>query len=269
MIQKPMTKKAVHTLLISRTSTFSPFPVSFAGMKLDLLAFGAHPDDVELSCAGTMIKHVSLGYQVGIVDLTRGELGTRGTPEIREAEARAANAIMGVPVRENLNMRDCYFRNDEEHQLKVIHLLRKYQPDIVLANAIYDRHPDHGRGAELVRDACFFSGLKKMETFDEGQPQSPWRPRALYHYVQDQWIEPDVLIDVSGFWEKRMDAVLAFKSQFFDPKSNEPATYLSTPEFLDSIRYRAQTLGKMIGVEYAENFTTLRKAGVDHFFALK
>jgi bacillithiol biosynthesis deacetylase BshB1 len=238
-------------------------------MKLDLLAFGAHPDDVELSCAGTIIKHVSLGYQVGVVDLTRGQLGTRGTPEIREAEAMTAAEIMGIQVRENLDMRDCFFENDEAHRISVIRMIRKYRPDVVLANAIRDRHPDHGRAAELVRDACFYAGLLKIQTEEEGLQQSPWRPRALYHYVQDQWIEPDVLIDISDYWEKRMASVLAFRSQFHDPASAEPETYLSKPEFLESIEFRARTLGKMIGVEYAENFTTLRKTGVDHFFHLK
>lgn len=238
-------------------------------MKLDILAFGAHPDDVELSCAGTIIKHISLGYKVGIVDLTRGEMGTRGTPDIRDAEASASAEIMGIHIRENLDMRDCFFENDEAHRLKVIHMIRKYQPDIVIANAIRDRHPDHGRGAKLVRDSCFYSGLFKLTTFEEGVPQQPWRPRALYHYVQDQWLEPDVLIDISDHWEKRMACVLAFRSQFHDPNSTEPATYISQPEFLESLRYRAQTLGKMIGVAYAENFITQRRTGVDHFFQLK
>ncbi|MFI5135369.1 MAG: bacillithiol biosynthesis deacetylase BshB1 [Chitinophagales bacterium] len=238
-------------------------------MKLDILAFGAHPDDVELSCAGTIIKHVSLGYKVGVIDLTRGEMGTRGTPEIRDAEASVAAEIMGARIRENLDMRDCFFKNDEEHQLKVIRMIRKYQPDVVIANAIRDRHPDHGRGAELVRESCFYAGLHKIETKEEGEIQQPWRPRALYHYIQDLWVEPEVLVDVSAFWEKRMEAVFAFRSQFYDPASKEPATYISSQNFLEALKYRAQTLGRMIGVEYAENFTTLRKPGVDHLFQLK
>ncbi|MBX7139668.1 MAG: bacillithiol biosynthesis deacetylase BshB1 [Chitinophagales bacterium] len=238
-------------------------------MKLDILAFGAHPDDVELSCAGTIIKHVSLGYKVGIVDLTRGEMGTRGTPEIRDAEATAASEIMGIQVRENLEMKDCFFANDATHRLQVIRMIRKYQPDVVLGNAISDRHPDHARAAELVRDSCFYAGLLKMHTQEDGMAQQPWRPRVLYHYVQDQWIEPDVLIDITEYWEKRMASVLAFRSQFHDPVSNEPETYLSRPEFLESLEFRARTLGKMIGVEYAENFTTQRQSGVDHFFQLK
>ena len=238
-------------------------------MKLDILAFGAHPDDVEISCSGTIVKHVSLGYKVGVVDLTHGEMGTRGTPQIRDAEAMASADIMGVLVRENLEMRDCFFKNDEEHQHKVIRMIRKYQPDVVLANAIHDRHPDHGKGADLVRDACFYSGLQKLVTVEDGKEQEPWRPRALYHYIQDQWIEPEILIDISDFWEQRMAAVLAFKSQFFDPNSKEPVTYISSPEFLDTLKFRAQTLGRMIGVKYAENFTSLRKSGVDYFFQLK
>jgi bacillithiol biosynthesis deacetylase BshB1 len=238
-------------------------------MKLDLLAFGAHPDDVEISCAGTIIKHVSLGYKVGVVDLTRGEMGTRGTPQIRDAEAMAASEIMGLQIRENLDMPDGYFTNNEEHQHKVIRMLRKYQPDVVIANAIRDRHPDHGKGADLVRDSCFYAGLQKLVTEEDGKAQQPWRPRALYHYIQDQWIEPEILIDISDFWDLRMAAVLAFKSQFFDPNSKEPVTYISKPGFLDTLKFRAQTLGKMIGVSYAENFTSLRKPGVDHFFQLK
>lgn len=238
-------------------------------MKLDLLAFGAHPDDVELSCAGTIIKHVSLGYKVGIVDLTRGELGTRGSAEIRSEEAAAATSIMGIHARENLGMRDGFFLNDETHRLQVIKMIRKYHPEIVLANAIADRHPDHGRGAELVRDACFLSGLKKIETRSEGIRQDPWRPRLLYHYVQDQWLDPDVLIDISGYWDRRMEAIRCFRSQFYDASSKEPVTYISTAAFLTSLEFRAQTLGKMIGVDYAENFTTERKTGIDHLFVLK
>lgn len=239
-------------------------------MKLDLLAFGAHPDDVELSCAGTIVKHVALGYKVGVVDLTRGEMGTRGTPEIRDMEATLAAEIMGIHVRENLGMQDCFFQNDGDHQQKVIRMIRKYKPDVVLANAVQDRHPDHGRAAELVREACFYSGLPKIITKDdEGREQEPWRPRVTYHYVQDHWIEPDLLVDISDYWEKRMTAVLAFRSQFHDPDSNAPDTYISKPEFLESLKFRAQTLGRMIGVELAENFTSLRKSGVDHFFQLK
>jgi bacillithiol biosynthesis deacetylase BshB1 len=238
-------------------------------MKLDLLAFGAHPDDVELSCAGTLIKHVALGKKVGIVDLTRGELGTRGTAEIRETEAAAATKIMGVHIRENLEMRDGFFQNDEPNQLKVITMLRKYRPEIVLANAVVDRHPDHGRGARLVNDACFLSGLIKIKTAEKDLIQEPWRPRAVYHYLQDMWLDPGVLIDISEYWDKRMEAIMCFRSQFFNASSTEPVTYISTPEFLESLKFRAQALGRMIGVAYAENFTTLRKTGIDHFFVLK
>ena len=238
-------------------------------MKLDLLAFGAHPDDVELSCAGTIIKHVALGKKAGIVDLTRGELGTRGTPEIRDAEAAAATKVMGVHARENLEMRDGFFKNDEEHQLKVIMMIRKYQPEIILANATEDRHPDHGRGAALVDEAWFLSGLKKIETRVDGKSQEPWRSKVIYNYVQDRWLDPDVLIDISGHWEKRMEAIMCFRSQFYDANSKEPETYISTPEFLESLKSRAHTLGRMIGVMYAESFTTTRKTGVDHFLLLK
>jgi bacillithiol biosynthesis deacetylase BshB1 len=238
-------------------------------MKLDILAFGAHPDDVELSCSGTIVRHVALGKKVGVVDLTRGELGTRGTPEIREQEAQAATQVMGIHVRENLEMKDGFFRNDDAHQLQIIKMIRKYQPEILIANAIHDRHPDHGRAAQLVNDSVFLSGLRKIKTESEGIEQDMWRPRAVYHYIQDQWIDPDILIDVSNFMEKKMESVRAFRSQFFDPNSKEPETYISRPDFLNSIIFRAQELGKMIGVQYAEGFTSSRRAGVDNFFQLK
>ncbi len=238
-------------------------------MKLDLLAFGAHADDVELSCSGTLMKHISAGKKAGIVDLTKGELGTRGTPAIREQEAQSAAQIMGVAIRENLGMRDGFFVNDEMHQLQVIRMLRKYQPEIVIANAIYDRHPDHGRAAQLIEDAVFLSGLKMISTSDEGHSQDPWRPRVVYHYIQDQWIEPDVIIDISAFAERKLEAIRAFQSQFHDPQSKEPETYISRPGFIDSLIYRAQEIGKMIGVQYGEGFTTRRKPGLDSFFHLK
>ena len=237
-------------------------------MKLDILAFGAHPDDVELSCSGTMIKHITLGMKAGVADLTKGELGTRGTPEIRESEAMAATQVMGLHIRENLEMRDGFFRNDEAHQYNVIRMIRKYQPEIILANAVSDRHPDHSKAAKLISDAAFLSGLKMIKTEDENQPQDAWRPRVIYHYLQDQWIDPDVLIDISGFMDKKMESIRCFRSQFYSADSKEPETYISKPEFLDSIVFRAQELGKMIGVKYAEGFTTLRKTGVEHFFHL-
>lgn len=252
------------------TKSFCYFRLAiFSKMKLDLLAFGAHPDDVELSCSGTLLKHISLGKKSGIVDLTRGELGTRGTPAIREQEAQAAAHIMGINIRENLGMKDGFFKNDETTQLQVIRMIRKYQPEIVLANAIRDRHPDHGRASQLIEDAVFFAGLRMIETVEEDHEQDPWRPRAVYHYIQDEWIEPDVLIDISPFIDKKMEAIRAFQSQFFDPKSKEPETYISKADFFDTLMFRAQELGKMIGVKYAEGFTTRRKPGVEHLFQLK
>lgn len=238
-------------------------------MKLDILAFGAHADDVELSCSGTLLKHIAAGWKTGIVDLTQGELGTRGTPAIRLQEAQAAAQIMGVNIRENLGMRDGFFLNDESNQLQVIRMIRKYQPEIVMANAIRDRHTDHGRAAQLVEDAAFLAGLKKIITIDEDMEQDPWRPRVVYHYIQDQWIEPDLVVDISGLFEKKMEAIRAFQSQFFDPSSNEPETYISRPAFFDSLFFRAQELGKMIGVKYGEGFTTRRMTGVEDLFHLK
>lgn len=238
-------------------------------MKLDILAFGAHPDDVELSCSGTLLKHMAIGKKAGIVDLTRGELGTRGTPAIREQEAQAAAQIMGVDIRENLNMRDGFFANDEAHQLQVIRMIRKYQPEILFANAIRDRHSDHGRAAQLVEDAAFLSGLKMIQTVEEDTEQDPWRPRVVYHYIQDEWITPDVVVDISGLFEKKMAAIRAFASQFYDPDSKEPQTYISRPDFMESLLFRAQELGKMIGVKHAEGFTTRRMTGVDNLFQLR
>ncbi|MBX7108024.1 MAG: bacillithiol biosynthesis deacetylase BshB1 [Chitinophagales bacterium] len=238
-------------------------------MKLDILAFGAHADDVELSCSGTLLKHIAEGLKAGIVDLTHGELGTRGTPAIRLQEAQAAAQIMGVHIRENLGMRDGFFMNDEAHQLKVISMIRKYQPEIVIANAIRDRHSDHGRGAQLLEDAAFLSGLRKVITVEEEMEQDPWRPRVVYHYIQDEWINPDLVVDISAFFEKKMEAIRAFQSQFFDPSSSEPETYISRPDFLESLRFRALELGKMIGVQYGEGFTTRRMTGVENLFHLK
>ena len=191
-------------------------------MKLDILAFGAHPDDVELGCSGTILKEISLGKTVGIVDLTRGELGTRGSAEIRDQEANAAANILGVSVRENLNMRDGFFVNDEKHQLQVIQMIRKYKPEIVLCNAIDDRHIDHGKGSKLVSDACFLSGLMKIETVLDGEIQKPWRPKVVYHYIQWKNIEPDFVVDITGFTDKKIESILAYRSQFYDPNSKEP-----------------------------------------------
>lgn len=232
-------------------------------MKLDILAFGAHPDDVELGCGGTIAKEVSLGKKVGIVDLTRGELGTRGSAELRDQEAMAAAQILGVAVRENLQMRDGFFVNDEAHQLLVIQMIRKYRPEIVICNAIDDRHIDHAKGSKLVSDACFLSGLIKIETSDNGQLQSAWRPKQVYHYLQWKNIEPDFVVDISGFNEKRIESILAYGSQFYNPNSNEPETPIATKNFLESLNYRARDFGRLIGTDYAEGFTTERYLAVN------
>ena len=238
-------------------------------MKLDILAFGAHPDDVELGCSGTIAKEVSLGKKVGIIDLTRGELGTRGSVAIRNEESAKASEILGVTVRENLDMRDGFFVNDEAHQLKVIQAIRKYQPDVVLCNAITDRHIDHGKGSKLVSDACFLSGLIQIKTELNGEAQQAWRPKLVYHYIQWQTIEPDFAVDISGFMDKKMDSVLAYGSQFYDPNSKEPVTPITSKNFLNSVIYRAQDLGRLVGVEYAEGFTVERYLTVNSLGDLK
>ena len=238
-------------------------------MKLDILAFGAHPDDVELGCSGTIAKEISLGKKVGIIDLTRGELGTRGTVEIRNTEAAKAAQILGVSVRDNLDMRDGFFVNDETHQLEIIKMIRKYKPEVVLCNAIDDRHIDHGKGSKLVSDACFLSGLTKIETQLNGQTQEAWRPKLVYHYIQWKNIEPDFVVDISGFMDKKMEAVLAYGSQFYIEKSNEPETPISSKNFIESIRYRAQDLGRLVGVAYAEGFTVERHLTVNSLSDLK
>lgn len=237
-------------------------------MKLDILAFGAHPDDVELGCSATIAKEISLGKKVGIVDLTRGELGTRGSAEIRDEEAANAAKILGVSVRENLGFADGFFMNNKEHQLEVIKMIRKYQPDIVLCNAIDDRHIDHPKGSSLVSDACFLSGLLKIETTIGGELQEKWRPKQVYHYIQWKNIEPDFVVDVTGFIDIRTKAVLAYTSQFFDPKSNEPETPITSKNFVESINYRTKELGRLIGVEYAEGFTTERYVAVKNLSKL-
>jgi bacillithiol biosynthesis deacetylase BshB1 len=238
-------------------------------MKLDILAFGAHPDDVELGCSGTIAKEVSLGKKVGIIDLTRGELGTRGSVAIRNEESAKASEILGVTVRRNLDMRDGFFINDEAHQLKVIEMIRKYQPEIVLCNAITDRHIDHGKGSKLVSDACFLSGLRQIKTEYDGEAQEAWRPKVVYHYIQWQNIEPDFVVDISEFIGKKMESVLAYSSQFYDPNSKEPVSPITSKNFLDSVKYRAQDLGRLVGVEYAEGFTTERYLAVNSLGDLK
>lgn len=232
-------------------------------MKLDILAFGAHPDDVELSCSGTIAKEISLGKKVGIVDLTRGELGTRGSAEIRDAEAKKAGVILGISVRENLRMRDGFFINDEQHQLEVIKMIRKYRPEIVICNAIDDRHIDHSKGSKLVSDACFLSGLRKIETALDGQSQEAWRPKVVYHYIQWKNIEPNFAVDISDFIDKKTASILAYSSQFYSENSNEPVTPIATKNFLESIHYRSKDLGRLIGVEHAEGFTVERCLAVN------
>ena len=233
-------------------------------MKLDILAFGAHPDDVELGCGATLAKEISLGKKVGIVDLTRGELGTRGSAELRDKEAQKSAEILGVEVRENLAFADGFFTNDKDHQLAVIQMIRKYKPKIVLCNAIDDRHIDHGKGSKLVSDACFLSGLAKIATHYNNEVQQKWRPENVYHYIQWKNIEPDFVVDVSGFIDLKVKSVLAYSSQFFDPESDEPETPITSKNFIDSVTYRARDLGRLIGVEHAEGFTTERYVAVEN-----
>ena len=238
-------------------------------MKIDILAFAAHPDDVELGCSGTLIKHQKLGLTTGIVDLTAGELGTRGNAELRKLESKKATQILNLKVRENLGFADGFFKNDKEHLLPIIQKIRKYQPDIVLANAIEDRHPDHGRAAKLVADACFYAGLLKIETFDENNTiQKAWRPKSLFHYIQYNYIKPDFIIDISDEIDQKIESILAYSSQFYDPSSKEPETPISSLAFLNSLKERASDLGRMINVKYAEGFTASRPVGVEDITTL-
>ena len=232
-------------------------------MKLDILAFGAHPDDVELGCAGTILKEISLGKTVGIVDLTRGELGTRGSAEIRDQEANAAAKILGVLVRENLEMRDGFFVNDENHQLEVIKMIRKYRPEIVLCNAIDDRHIDHAKGSKLVSDACFLSGLRKVETSVDGESQEAWRPKLVYHYMQWKNLVPDFVVDITGFTDKKINSIIAYRSQFYDANSKEPESPITSRNFFESLNYRSQDFGRLVGVDHAEGFTVERYLAVN------
>ena len=244
--------------------SFPNSPLGVGG-KLDLLAIGVHPDDVELGCSGTIINEIKNGKTVGVLDLTQGELGSRGTIETRYEEAAKAAMIMGVHVRENLKMRDGFFKNDEEHQRRLIVAIRKYQPEIVITNSLEDRHPDHGRAAKLTTDSCFLSGLVKVETNDElGSQQEPWRPKYVFHYIQDRYHEPDFVIDISNVFEQRMDAVKAYTTQFYNPDNEDdgPQTYISTSAFLDSIIARARVIGKKIGVQYGEGFNTEKSLGI-------
>ena len=238
-------------------------------MKLDILAIGVHPDDVELSCSGTLAKHIAKGKTVGILDLTLGELGTRGNAALRTMEAQSAAKILGVAIRTQLQMKDGFFISDEAHQKLIIQQLRKHRPEIVLCNAISDRHPDHGRSAKLVADACFYSGLLKIETNLDGEAQSPWRPKAVYHYIQDNFIHPDFVIDVTDFMEVKQQSIMAFSSQFYSANSNEPETPISSKEFIESLNSKMAIWGRSIGVKYAEGFTVNRYPGVESLFDLK
>lgn len=235
-------------------------------MKVDILAFGAHPDDIELGCGGSIAKAVADGKNVGLIDLTRGELGTRGSASIRDKEAALAAELLGVKFRKNLGFRDGFFVNNEPHQLEIIKLIREHQPELVLCNAIDDRHIDHAKGSQLVSDACFLSGLAKIETNNSaGEAQTAWRPARVYHYIQWKEITPDIVFDISGFLDKKIEAINAYASQFYDEKSDEPATPISSKNFLDSVRYRAQNLGRLAGVDAAEGFTVERTPLITNF----
>jgi len=240
-------------------------------MKIDILAFGAHPDDVELSCGGTLIKEIHNGKTVGIIDLTKGELGTRGTAQTRAVEASNAASILGVSFRKNMSFSDGFIVNDKAHQLEVIKIIRHYQPEIVLCNAVNDRHIDHGVASKLVSDACFLSGLVKIETksADSEAIQAPWRPKSIYHYIQWKPLNPDFVVDISQHIDQKMESVLAYSTQFYDPKSQAPETPISSKNFVDSVRYRAADLGRLTGVGYAEGFNVERLPAIDSLFDLK
>ncbi|MEO6522371.1 MAG: bacillithiol biosynthesis deacetylase BshB1 [Mucilaginibacter sp.] len=238
--------------------------------KLDILVIAVHPDDAELGCSGTILKHVALGHKVGIVDLTQGELGTRGSAEIRMQEADAAAKVLGLTIRENLELADGFFKNDQEHQLKVIAAIRKYQPDIVITNAYYDRHPDHGRASELVVDSCFLSGLRKIETRVDGKLQKEWRPNLLLHFIQDQYIQPDIVVDITEYWDKKIESIQAYGSQFYNPEwKEEHQTYISSSDFYPIVEGRAREMGKVIGARYGEGFLSKRILGVDNLMSLR
>jgi bacillithiol biosynthesis deacetylase BshB1 len=240
-------------------------------LKLDILVLPVHPDDAELGCAGTILKHIQLGHKVGIVDLTRGELGTRGSAEIRDREAAKAAEILGLNVRENLALPDGFFTNTQEYQLKVIAAIRKFQPEIIITNAYHDRHPDHGRANDLVEASAFLSGLRRIETFEDGSLQKPWRPTQVLHFIQDRYIKPDIIVDVTEFWDKKIESVYAYTSQFHNPDYNEdePQTYISSPDFIDQINGRGREFGKSINAKYGEGFTSRKILGVDNLFDLR
>lgn len=238
-------------------------------MKLDILVFAVHPDDAELGCSGTILKHIALGKKVGIVDFTRGELGTRGSAEIRDEEAADSAKILGLHARENLKFRDGFFKNDEEHQLEIVKMVRKYQPEIILTNALHDRHPDHGRAGDLTNDAIFLSGLIKVVTKLDGVVQAAWRPRLVLQYIQDRYIQPDIIVDITEFMDQKEKAIRAFKTQFDSADKHAPQTYISSPEFLESVFARAREFGKNIGAKYGEGFTSRKLLGVENLFNLK
>ena len=233
-------------------------------MKLNILVFAAHPDDAELSCSGTILKHISLGYKVGIVDLTRGELGSRGSAEIRDIEAKKSSNILGLTSRDNLDLGDGFFEINQTNLVALIRKIREYKPDIVFCNAPSDRHPDHGRASELAARACFLSGLLKIDT-----NQELWRPRAVYHYIQDRYMQPDFSIDITEFWSKKLESIHAFSSQFFDPNSDEPETPITSPDFMNYIEGRAHQFGRDINAKYAEGFVVERMIGVEDLMALR
>ncbi len=238
-------------------------------MKIDILAIGAHPDDIELSASGTLFRHIDMGYSVALCDLTQGELGTRGSGPLRLQEAEAAKKIIGAVARENLGMKDGFFLHNEENMMKIIRVIRKYQPEIVLANAIHDRHPDHGKASKLISDACFFAGLIKIQTEDEsGYTQQPWRPKAVYHYIQDRNIKADLVVDITPYMDKKIESIMAYGSQFFNPDSDEPETPISSKAFIDFIKAKNKSYARDIGVEYAEAFTVERNIGVKNLFDL-
>lgn len=237
-------------------------------MKLNILAIASHPDDAELCCSGTLLTHKTMGYKTGILDLTRGELGTRGTPEIRDREADKAATVLKLDVRKNLAFADGFFKNDEAHQLELIKMIRLWQPDIVMCNAVYDRHPDHGRAGALAREACFYAGLRKIETQYNGEQQKAWRPAHVYHYIQDRYMKPDIITDISDQWHNKLKAIKAFKSQFYDPDSQEPQTYISHPDFLNYTEARAREMGRAIGVQYGEGFVADKQLGIKDLLRL-
>jgi bacillithiol biosynthesis deacetylase BshB1 len=238
-------------------------------MKLDILVIAAHPDDAELACSGTIAAQVAKGYKVGILDLTKGEMGTRGTPEIRMQESEEASKILGISIRENLGFKDIFFRDDDSHRLEIVKIIRKYKPEIVLANAVTDRHPDHGKGGAVASNACFMSGLRKIETHLDGIDQAAWRPKYVYHYIQNNYIKPDFVVDITDFWDIKIESIKAFRSQFYDPNNKEPQSFISSAEFLDFVEARSREFGHSIMVKYGEGFTVERTLGITDLFDLK